>query len=75
MGLGGISLWQLLIVLAIVALLFGTRRLRTMGSDLGSAVRGFRKAMDDGEKQPQITDEGESATAPPEKTTETTESR
>jgi sec-independent protein translocase protein TatA len=50
MGIGGISIWQLLIVLAIVIMLFGTKRLRTLGSDMGSAVKGFRKSMsDDGE--------------------------
>ena len=43
----GISIWQLLIVLAIVALLFGTKRLRNMGSDLGGAVKGFRTAIED----------------------------
>jgi len=47
MGLGGISIWQLLIVLVIVIMLFGTKRLRTLGSDLGSAVKGFRKSMSD----------------------------
>jgi sec-independent protein translocase protein TatA len=47
MGLGGISIWQLLIVLAIVVMLFGTKRLRTLGSDLGSAVKGFRSSMQD----------------------------
>lgn len=46
MGLGGISIWQLLIVLAIVVLLFGTKRLKGMGGDLGNAVKGFKKAMD-----------------------------
>ncbi|TGD73045.1 twin-arginine translocase TatA/TatE family subunit [Mangrovimicrobium sediminis] len=45
MGLGGISIWQLLIILAIVVMLFGTKRLRTLGSDLGSAIKGFRKSM------------------------------
>jgi sec-independent protein translocase protein TatA len=45
MGLGGISVWQLLIVLAIVVLLFGTKRLRTLGSDLGGAIKGFRASM------------------------------
>ena len=45
MGVGGISVWQLLIILAIVIMLFGTKRLRTMGSDLGSAVKGFRKTL------------------------------
>ncbi len=45
MGLGGISIWQLLIILAIVVMLFGTKRLRTLGTDLGSAIKGFRKSM------------------------------
>ncbi len=49
MGLGGISVWQLLIILAIVVMLFGTKRLRTLGSDLGSAVKGFRKSMSEDE--------------------------
>ena len=52
MGIGGISIWQLLIILVIVIMLFGTKRLRTLGSDLGSAVKGFRKSMsDDGSDQ------------------------
>jgi sec-independent protein translocase protein TatA len=46
MGLGGISIWQLLIILAIVVLIFGTKRLKTLGGDLGGALRSFRKAMD-----------------------------
>ena len=41
----GISIWQLLIVLVIVLLLFGTKRLRSIGGDLGGAVKGFRNAM------------------------------
>jgi len=45
MGIGGISVWQLLIILAIVIMLFGTKRLRNLGGDLGSAVKGFRKSM------------------------------
>ncbi len=51
MGMGGISIWQLLIILVIVLLLFGTKRLKSIGSDLGSAVRGFRSAMSDNEKK------------------------
>lgn len=47
MGIGGISVWQLLIVLAIVIMLFGTKRLRTLGGDLGSAIKGFKKSMQD----------------------------
>lgn len=65
MGLGGISIWQLLIVLAIVILLFGTKRLKGIGGDLGSAVKGFKKAIDsdddpkkeDDKSQQKIADE------------------
>ncbi len=49
--LGGISIWQLLIVLAIVVLLFGTKKLRNIGSDLGGAVKGFKDSVKDGEKE------------------------
>ena len=51
MGLGGISIWQLLIILVIVLLLFGTKRLKNIGSDLGNAVKGFKGAMSEGEKE------------------------
>ena len=50
MGLGGISMWQLLIVLVIVVLIFGTKRLKSMGSDLGGAVKGFKQSLSDEEK-------------------------
>lgn len=56
MGLGGISIWQLLIILAIVILIFGTKRLKTLGGDLGGALRSFRKAMDSDESK---SDKGE----------------
>jgi sec-independent protein translocase protein TatA len=45
--MGGIGIWQLLIVLAIVLLLFGAKRLRNIGGDLGSAIKGFKKAVKD----------------------------
>lgn len=45
----GISIWQLLIVLGIVILLFGTSKLRNIGSDLGSAISNFKKSMKEGE--------------------------
>jgi len=51
MGLGGISIWQLAIVLLIVVLIFGTKRLKSIGSDLGGAIKGFKKAMDHDEDQ------------------------
>nr|WP_136251456.1 Sec-independent protein translocase subunit TatA [Ningiella ruwaisensis] len=43
--MGGISVWQILIVLLIVVLLFGTKKLRNVGTDLGSAFKGFKKAI------------------------------
>jgi sec-independent protein translocase protein TatA len=46
MGLSGISVPQLLIILAIVLLVFGTKRMKSIGGDLGGAIRGFRKAME-----------------------------
>jgi len=49
MGIGGISIWQLLIILVIVLLLFGTKRLKNLGGDLGGAIKGFKKAMTDEE--------------------------
>ncbi|CED70146.1 Sec-independent protein translocase subunit TatA [Aliivibrio wodanis] len=45
--MGGISIWQLLIIAVIIILLFGTKKLRGVGSDLGSAVKGFKKAISD----------------------------
>lgn len=45
--LSGISIWQLLILLVIVLLVFGSKRLRHLGPDLGSALKGFRSAMKD----------------------------
>jgi sec-independent protein translocase protein TatA len=49
MGFGGISPWSLLLILAIVLLLFGTKRLRNIGSDLGGAIKSFKKSVKDGE--------------------------
>ena len=67
MGIGGISIWQLLIVLAIVIMLFGTKRLRNLGSDLGSAIKGFRKSMQSDEANENLEQnctEGESLSKP-----------
>jgi len=47
----GISIWQLLIILAIVIVLFGTKKLRNIGGDLGSAINNFKKSMKDGEAE------------------------
>jgi sec-independent protein translocase protein TatA len=51
----GISIWQLLIVLAIVLVVFGAKRLRNLGGDLGSAVKGFREAVRDNASEPEST--------------------
>ncbi len=50
MGIGGISGWQLLVVLLLALVIFGTSRIRNLGSDLGSAIKGFRKAVSDPDK-------------------------
>lgn len=57
--MGGISIPSLLIILAIIILLFGTKRLRNIGSDVGNAVKGFKKAMSDSDddKSKQTTSE------------------
>ena len=52
MGFSGIGVWQLLILLLIVVMVFGTKRLRTMGGDLGAAIKGFRKGMEDVKEDP-----------------------
>ena len=49
MGFGGISIWSLLLILAIVILLFGTKKLRNVGGDLGGAIRSFKKSVKDEE--------------------------
>lgn len=52
MGIGGISIWQLLILLLVIILVFGTNKLRGIGADLGNAIKGFRNAMREGEESP-----------------------
>lgn len=58
-----VSIWQLLIVLVIVIAIFGTKRLKTLGTDLGGAVKGFRSAMDTAEQEDseQIDDQSQDA--------------
>ena len=52
----GISIWQLIIVLVIVLLLFGTKKLRNIGSDLGGAIRGFRSSVKEGGEKDEESD-------------------
>ncbi|HAS48657.1 MAG TPA: twin-arginine translocase subunit TatA [Gammaproteobacteria bacterium] len=57
--MGGIGIWQLLIILLIVVMLFGTKRLKNLGTDLGGALKGFKTAIkEDEEEQPSETDDG-----------------
>ena len=49
MGFGGISIWSLLLILAIVILIFGTKKLRNVGGDLGGAIKNFKKSVKDEE--------------------------
>ena len=67
MGLGGISVWQLLIILVIVVLIFGTKKLKNMGGDIGGAVKNFKTAMTDEEKA--AKEEGEEVAAEETETT------
>ncbi len=56
MGVGGIGIWQLLIILVLVILIFGTKKLKNVGGDLGGAIKNFKQSM---------KDEGNSAEADP----------
>ncbi len=51
MGFGGISPWSLLLILLIVVMIFGTKRLKNVGGDLGSAIKSFKKSMADGQEE------------------------
>lgn len=58
MGFGGISIWSLLLILGIVILLFGTKKLRNVGGDLGGAIKNFKKSVKDEET---VDDKADSA--------------
>jgi sec-independent protein translocase protein TatA len=61
--MGSFSIWHWLIVLAVVVLIFGTKKLKNVGSDLGAAVKGFKDGVKDG------TTSADAATAPPQQVT------
>ncbi len=54
--MGSFSIWHWLIVLVIVVLVFGTKKLRNVGSDVGGAVKNFKDAMNDGKQNEKIAD-------------------
>lgn len=60
--MGSFSIWHWLIVLVIVALVFGTKKLRNIGGDVGGAVKSFKEAVNEGETSPSIDDDTRSHT-------------
>ncbi|MGB0898641.1 twin-arginine translocase TatA/TatE family subunit [Psychrobium sp. nBUS_13] len=68
--MGNIGIWQLLIVAVIIIVIFGSKKLRNLGGDLGSSVKGFKKAMQD-ENQQDKTESLDVKEASDEKTTQT----
>ena len=52
--MGGIGVWQLVIVLAIVLVIFGTKRFKNIGTDLGGAIKGFKKSMNSENKDNKV---------------------
>ena len=63
--MGGLSLWHWLIVLVIVVLVFGTKRLKNVGQELGEAVKGFKKGMQDDDAQQQRSTQALPPASPP----------
>ncbi len=77
MGVGGIGIWQLLIILMIVVMIFGTKRLRNLGGDLGGALKGFKSAMkeDESEKEDDGDDSDEAGSVAEKSITEEEENK
>jgi sec-independent protein translocase protein TatA len=69
--MGSFSIWHWLIVLAVVLLVFGTRKLRNVGSDLGGAVKGFKDAMREEQAKPKLDEPSGSTTVEGEVTEKT----
>ncbi len=72
MGIGGISIWQLLIILLIVVMIFGTKRLKNIGSDLGGAVKGFKDSMSEDDEKAKLSEQSEQESQPSSAAKETT---
>tara|TARA_B100000767_G_C19502366_1_gene424844 strand:+ start:118 stop:303 length:186 start_codon:yes stop_codon:yes gene_type:complete len=51
MGIGGISIWQILIILLVVLVIFGGKKIKNLGSDLGEGLKGFKKAIKDEDEE------------------------
>jgi sec-independent protein translocase protein TatA len=70
--MGSFSIWHWLIVLLIIVLVFGTKKLKNIGSDLGGAVKGFKDGVKDGSSNPETPVPPQSVTATPPVTDKTT---
>ena len=75
MGIGGISIWQLLIILALVIMIFGTKKLKSLGTDLGSAVKGFRASVTDKSEDKDGEDNAQAAKEDPVQRSESNETQ
>jgi sec-independent protein translocase protein TatA len=77
MGAGAFGIWKLLILLGIVFMVFGSKKLKNLGSDLGTAIKGFKTAMDDGKSaaEAEATAAAEQATPAPQPMAINAESR
>ncbi len=62
--MGGLSIWHWLIVLVIVVLVFGTKRLKNVGKDVGEAVKGFKQGMSDDKSAGELSDQSQQQDAP-----------
>ena len=67
MGLAGLSFWHLLTLVVVIVLVFGTKKLGTIGSDLGAAIKGFRQAMANDEEAPSAAAQRPATDAPADK--------
>ena len=70
--MGELSIWHWLIVLLVIVMIFGTRKLRNIGSDLGGAVKGFKEGMRSDDQSPMQIKDGGQASASKEKEHKTT---
>ena len=73
--MGGIGIWQLAIIAVIVIVLFGTKKLRGVGSDLGGAIKGFKKAIKDDEPASELENKPNASLNAEQKTAEAEKSQ
>lgn len=65
MGLSGVSFWEILLIVVVLLLLFGSKKLPGIASDLGSAIRDFRRSMSSDQRPEELEEKGKTNEAPP----------